>query len=78
MHSTLDILLYYLGLEYTLDPADHPLFMQGRCGRIIVRGKALGFIGEVRPEVLERTQITMPCAAFEISLNSILSLASSG
>jgi phenylalanyl-tRNA synthetase beta chain len=50
--------------------------MQGRCGRIIVRGNGLGFIGEVRPEVLERTQITMPCAAFEINLNSILSLIS--
>jgi phenylalanyl-tRNA synthetase beta chain len=76
MHSTLDVLLYYLGLEYSLDPAEHPLFVQGRCGRIIVQGNALGYIGEVRPEALERTQITMPCAAFEINLNTILSLIS--
>ena len=72
MHSTLDILLYYLGLEYTLDPADHPLYLQGRCGRIVSNGTELGFIGEVRPEVLERKQITMPCAAFEINLGRVL------
>jgi phenylalanyl-tRNA synthetase beta chain len=69
MHSTLDILLYYLGLEYKLDPAEHPLFIQGRCGRVIANGVDLGFIGEVRPDVLERTQVSMPCAAFEINLD---------
>jgi phenylalanyl-tRNA synthetase beta chain len=75
MHSSLDILLYYLGLEYKLDPAEHPLFMQGRCGRVVAGGVEIGHIGEIRPEVLERTQITMPCAAFEINLDAILSLA---
>jgi phenylalanyl-tRNA synthetase beta chain len=75
MHSSLDILLYYLALEYRLEPAEHPLFIQGRCGRVVVNGIALGYIGEVRPEVLERTQITMPCAAFEINLDAIFRLA---
>jgi phenylalanyl-tRNA synthetase beta chain len=72
MHSTLDILLYYLGMDYQLDPAEHPLFTPGRCGRINAAGISLGFIGEVRPEVLERKQITMPCAAFELTLDRIL------
>ena len=27
MHSFLDILLYYLGIEYRLDPAEHPLYL---------------------------------------------------
>ncbi len=74
LHSSLDILLYYLGLEYLLDPAEHPLFSSGRCGRVVSAGSELGFIGEIRPEVLERTQITMPCAAFEISLDGVLRL----
>jgi len=72
MHSSLDILLYYLGLEYTLVPAEHPLFIPGRCGRVVAGSIELGLIGEVRPEVLERTQITMPCAAFEISISKVL------
>jgi phenylalanyl-tRNA synthetase beta chain len=72
MHSTLDVLLYYLGLEYKLEPIDHPLFMQGRCGRVVSGAVDLGFIGELRPSALERAQITMPCAAFEINLNKLV------
>ena len=78
MHSTLDILLYYLGMEYNLEPAEHPLFIPGRCGRVVSGGTLLGMIGELRPEVLERTQITMPCAAFEISVNKVLTAQMSG
>jgi phenylalanyl-tRNA synthetase beta chain len=74
MHSSLDILLYYLGLDYSLDPAEHPLYTPGRCGKITASGAILGYIGELRPEALERTQITMPCAAFEIALDTILRL----
>jgi phenylalanyl-tRNA synthetase beta subunit len=33
--------------------------------------RELGHLGEVRPEVLERRQITMPCAAFEINLDAL-------
>jgi len=72
MHSTLDVLLYYLGVEYRLEPAEDPFFIMGRCGKVIAGTNELGFIGEVRPEVLEHRQISMPCAAFEINLNTIL------
>jgi phenylalanyl-tRNA synthetase beta chain len=72
MHSHLDILLYYLGIEYKLEPVEHPLFMQGRCGRVVTGTRELGLIGEVRPAVLEIKQISMPCASFEINLNKIL------
>jgi phenylalanyl-tRNA synthetase beta chain len=75
MHSYLDVLLYYLGLDYKLEPAEHPLFIQGRCGRVITRRFDLGFIGEIHPSALERTQVTMPCAAFEINLNSALAVS---
>jgi phenylalanyl-tRNA synthetase beta chain len=78
MHTSLDVLLYYLGLEYRLEPAEHPLFTEGRCGKILVKGAELGFIGEVRPGVLERRQITMPCAAFEINLNAVLAFVERG
>jgi phenylalanyl-tRNA synthetase beta chain len=71
MHSTLDVLFYYLGAEYRLEPSEHPLFLTGRCGKIVVKGKAIGFIGEVAPVILDRRQIAMPCAAFEIRLNRL-------
>jgi phenylalanyl-tRNA synthetase beta chain len=72
MHSTLDVLLYYLGVEYKLEPAGHPLFLQGRCGMVMIKERPIGYIGEMRPEVLDSRQIAMPCAAFEINLNAIL------
>ena len=78
MHSILDILLYYLGLDYRLEPAEHPLFIPGRCGTVAAGGVELGFIGEVRPEALEIKQITMPCAAFEINLDAVQGLAKKG
>ncbi|MDH4163098.1 MAG: phenylalanine--tRNA ligase subunit beta [Nitrospirota bacterium] len=71
MHSTLDVLLYYLGIEYKLVPSEHPLFLSGRCGKVQAGDNVLGYIGELRPEVLERRQIAMPTAAFEINLNRI-------
>jgi phenylalanyl-tRNA synthetase beta chain len=74
MHSTLDILLYYLGLDYRLVPAEHPLYIQGRCGTIVAAGAELGPIGELRPEALERAGIAMPCAAFELNLDAVLRL----
>jgi phenylalanyl-tRNA synthetase beta chain len=75
VQSTLDVLLYYLGIEYRLDPAKHPLFMEGRCGKVKAGTAELGIIGEVRPGVLERRQISMPCAAFEINLDKILEIS---
>lgn len=74
IHSYLDLLFYYLGIPYRLEPAEHPIFMPGRCGNIMVEGNSIGLIGEIDPSVLDRWQITMPCSAFEINLDSLSSL----
>jgi len=44
IHSTLDVLLYYLGVEYGLEPAEHPLCLSGRCGKVIVGSREAGYI----------------------------------
>jgi phenylalanyl-tRNA synthetase beta chain len=69
IHSCLDVLFYYLGKEYGLEPMQHPSFIEGRAGRILVSGKPVGVIGEVHPEVLERWQIAMPVVAFDVNLS---------
>jgi len=68
IHSCVDVLFYYLGKEYSLEPVQHPSFLEGRAGRIVVAGIPLGIIGEVHPEVLERWQIAVPVVAFEVNL----------
>jgi phenylalanyl-tRNA synthetase beta chain len=74
IHSCLDILFYHLGKDYTLEPVQHPSFLEGRAGQIVVSGKPLGIIGEVHPEVLERWQITVPVAAFDVNLSRVVEI----
>jgi phenylalanyl-tRNA synthetase beta chain len=73
IHSCVDVLFYYLGKEYSLETVQHPSFLEGRAGRIIVAGQPVGVIGELHPEVLERWQIAMPVVAFDLNLSQLLS-----
>jgi len=72
IHSCLDVLFYDLGKEYSLEPVQHPSFLEGRAGRILAAGKSLGVIGEVHPEVLEQWQIAVPVVAFEVNLSQLI------
>ena len=71
IHSTLDLLLYYLGVSYSLETVTHPCFLDGRVGRICSQAGAIGVIGELHPEVLEHWQVTMPTVAFELTIDSL-------
>ena len=75
IHSCLDVLLYHVGKEYSLEPVQHPSFLEGRAGRIVVAGRPVGVIGEVHPEVLERWQIGVPVVAFDVNLSQLAELA---
>ncbi|MER3424753.1 MAG: phenylalanine--tRNA ligase subunit beta [Nitrospiraceae bacterium] len=72
IHSSLDLLMYYLGYPYQLEPVGHPSFLEGRAGRIITEGQSLGLIGELHPQVLEQWQIAMPTVVFELSVDGLL------
>jgi phenylalanyl-tRNA synthetase beta chain len=74
IHSCLDVLFYHLGKDYSLQPVQHPSFLEGRAGQIVVSGKPLGIIGEVHPEVLERWQIAVPIAAFDVNLSRLIEI----
>lgn len=75
IHSCLDVLLYHAGKEYSLEPVQHPSFLEGRAGRILVAGRPVGVIGEVHPEVLERWQIGVPVVAFDVNLSQLAELS---
>jgi phenylalanyl-tRNA synthetase beta chain len=75
LHSSLDSLAYYLGFSYELEKTEHPSFINGRVGSIIlesVRGvsvdkkEPIGIMGEIHPEVLENFKIKCPVAVFEL------------
>jgi len=69
LHSGLDLLMYYLGRAYQLDPVVHPSFIEGRVGTIRVGGRDAGLIGELHPQVLENWQVAMPCTVLELNLD---------
>ncbi|MBO8173755.1 MAG: phenylalanine--tRNA ligase subunit beta [Thermococcus sp.] len=67
----LDSVMYHLGIKYELEETEHGSFIPGRVGKIIVKGKEIGIIGEIHPQVLENWGIEMPVAAFEIFLKPL-------
>ncbi len=71
IHSCLDLLFYHLDCAYKLEPLAHPSFLEGRAGKIVVGEAAIGLIGELHPEVLERWQIAVPAVAFEVNLSQL-------
>jgi phenylalanyl-tRNA synthetase beta chain len=70
-HSILETLIKRLGITYELKPIELPEFIRGRTAGILINGKEAGVIGEVSPEVLERLEVFIPTAAFEIDLSHI-------
>ena len=73
-HSILETLIQRLGTTYELETAESNEFIQGRTARIIIAGKEVGLIGEVSPILLEKWEVYMPSAAFEIDLSLISTL----
>jgi phenylalanyl-tRNA synthetase beta chain len=72
LHSTLDALLFYLGHEHAIEPAEQPFFLPGRAGRIRIEGYLAGWIGELHPQCLERWDIGVPASGFELDLGVLL------
>jgi phenylalanyl-tRNA synthetase beta chain len=62
-------LFYYLSLEPTLSAVEDPRFLAGRAAEVRVKGRRVGIMGEVHPQVLENWGIQMPCAVAEVSLD---------
>ncbi|MBI1821934.1 MAG: phenylalanine--tRNA ligase subunit beta [Nitrospirae bacterium] len=92
MHSYWEMLAYYLfkrGTEfYALNASDHPSFIPGRNGWIMMKGEEgpekewgpliseLGYVGEISPEVLDRWQIGVPCVSLTLDVTALLTLLS--
>ncbi|WP_297535867.1 phenylalanine--tRNA ligase subunit beta [Thermococcus sp.] len=67
----LDSVMRHLDFEYEVEEVEHPSFIPGRVGRIIVNGQTIGVIGEIHPSVLEKWGIEMPVAGFELFLRPL-------
>ena len=62
------------GFNLTCDtiPQKEPMFVDGRTGNIVMRGKKLGSLGEMDAKVADNFKLRMPVAGFEITLDDLL------
>ncbi len=70
--SQLSALFFYLSKDYSLEEAEDPRFISGRCANIVSCGKLVGIMGEIHPAVLENWGIGVPCTAAEVNLDFLM------
>ena len=71
-----DAIFRNLGLNYSIERVEDASFIPGRAGKIKVKGKDAGVLGEISPKVLKNWQLEMPAAAMELDLNQLDSVIS--
>ena len=69
--SVLDAFFRNLGVEYEIRKTEHPSFIEGRDGTIIVGNKEIGIIGEIHPQVLNNWKLEKPVIGFEVFVDSL-------
>jgi len=47
-------------------------FIDGRTEQIEIKGKTIGFLGEIHPKILKNWKIKMPVTLFEIEIDDLL------
>ncbi|MDE1822807.1 MAG: phenylalanine--tRNA ligase subunit beta [Candidatus Micrarchaeota archaeon] len=57
-----------MGLGVKFSKYSHSSFIEGRCAKITIAGKEMGFFGELHPETLYNFNIEEPAVAFEMEL----------
>jgi phenylalanyl-tRNA synthetase beta chain len=73
IRSTLDFIMSSLGYNknFIVEPSKNDTYIEGRYGDIKVKGKKVGEIGEIHPEVLINFKLEFPASALEINLEKL-------
>ena len=69
--QTLDYLMRMLNKSYSIEETEHPSFITGRCGKIIVEEKEIGVLGEIAPSIIKNWNLKMAAVALEISIKEL-------
>lgn len=71
VQGVLDLLMTKIGAvfgkDYSLKESEDPMFFPKRSAQILLRGKPIGNIGILHPEVLSNFHIKYPVTCFEIT-----------
>jgi len=69
--QVLDYLFHNLDTTYQIKEVEHESFLKGRVGEIHFKGKKIGIMGEINPEVLTNFELEYPAAALELNLSEL-------
>lgn len=70
--QVLEYLAKMLNIEIKIEEQNSENLIEGRAGKIMMKGKEIGTVGEIHPRVLSEWGIDMPSAALEIDLDSLI------
>ncbi|MFH1376810.1 MAG: phenylalanine--tRNA ligase subunit beta [Candidatus Woesearchaeota archaeon] len=70
----LDGLFRALDLDYKVRAVEHKSFIDGRVGRVSVKGKDVAYIGEIHPRCLSSFDLKNPVVGFELNLSGLFKL----
>ena len=54
------------------EPAEHSAMHPGRCARVLLDGKAIGFVGELHPQWRQEWDLAQAPVMFELELDAVL------
>ena len=67
-----DIEALFAPTPVSFAPSEHPAMHPGRCARVEVAGRAVGFVGELHPKWRQDYDLPSPPVMFEIELSAVL------
>jgi phenylalanyl-tRNA synthetase beta chain len=59
-------------LRTTFEPGAHPAMHPGRCARVLLNGRAIGFVGELHPQWRQSWDLPQAPVMFELELDAVL------
>ncbi|XP_038061645.1 phenylalanine--tRNA ligase beta subunit-like [Patiria miniata] len=78
IHGLLDRTMQLLEIPFSKEDGYHlkaiedSTYFPGRCADVLLKGRSIGRIGVLHPEVLTKFELTNPCAALEITIEPFL------
>ncbi|XP_015273113.1 PREDICTED: phenylalanine--tRNA ligase beta subunit [Gekko japonicus] len=78
IHGLLDRVMQLLDVPpskengYYIKATEDSAFFPGRCAAIFAKGHNIGNLGVLHPDVITKFELTMPCSALEITIESFL------
>jgi phenylalanyl-tRNA synthetase beta chain len=72
LERAVDTLTPLDGMDLEYERAQAPLFHPGRCARVVLGGRGVGFVGELHPNALEVLDLGDRAVALELDLDPLL------